>query len=397
MSIIAAFSIVLVVLAIGDIISTKTKAFIPSVFVSAIIFLIGFWTILPKDLIDISSLGMPFALLAMYLLITHMGTMMSIGELLDQWRTIVIALAGIIGICLGTLTIGTMLFGWETVTIATPPLTGGVVAAIIMSDAAAAKGLQDLAVLAIVMYVMQGFVGYPITAYCLKIEGRRLLKLYRSGEVCAENITKTETAVTNEVKKSKFKIFPDIPVNYQTTYVYLAKLGLVAWGAVVFAGAINEIISKYVICLIFGVIASEIGFLERKPLNLSGSFGWLMTGLMAYIFAQLAQATPEMLVEIIIPLACIIILGVMGMAIISILLGKKLGFSKEMAFAVALTALYGFPPNYILTEEASKSLAETPEELEYLMDEMLPKMLVGGFTTVTIVSVIVAGVFVKFI
>jgi hypothetical protein len=68
-----------------------------------------------------------------------------------------------------------------------------------------------------------------------------------------------------------------------------------------------------------------------------------------------------------------------------------------MAFSVALTALYGFPPNYILTEEAANALAETPEEKEYLMDQMLPKMLVGGFTTVTIVSVLVAGIFVGFL
>ncbi|SNT01586.1 Na+/glutamate symporter [Anaerovirgula multivorans] len=397
MSTITAFCIVLVVLVIGDVISTRTKAFIPSVFVSAVIFLIGFWTIFPKDLINISSLGMPFALLAMYLLITHMGTMMSINELLAQWKTITIALAGILGICIATLTVGRLLFGWETVMIATPPLTGGIVAAIIMSDAAAAKGLQELAVLAIVMYVMQGFVGYPITAHCLKKEGRRLIGLYRGGKVKIKDKAKAEMAATVEVSKSKFRIFPETPEKYRTTYMYLAKLGIVAWMAVGFANITNEVVSKYVVCLIFGVIASEIGFLERKPLNLSGSFGWLMTGLMAYIFAQLAQATPKMLSEIVVPLGCIIILGVSGMGVMSTLVGKKLGFSKEMAFAVALTALYGFPPNYVLTEEASKALAETPEEFDYLMDEMLPKMLVGGFTTVTIVSVLVAGIFINFL
>jgi len=78
------------------------------------------------------------------------------------------------------------------------------------------------------------------------------------------------------------------------------------------------------------------------------------------------------------------------------LLGKRLGYTKEMSFAIALTALYGFPPNYILTEEASKALASTTEERDFLMDEMLPKMLVGGFTTVTIVSVIIAGIFINF-
>jgi hypothetical protein len=68
-----------------------------------------------------------------------------------------------------------------------------------------------------------------------------------------------------------------------------------------------------------------------------------------------------------------------------------------MAFAVALTALYGFPPNYILTEEGAKAIAENQEEKDFLMGEMLPQMLVGGFTTVTIASVIIAGIFVNFL
>jgi len=394
MSIIMAFCVVLVVLAIGDVISAKTKAFIPSVFVSAILFLIGFWTFLPQDLIDISSLGMPFALLAMYLLITHMGTMMSVSELISQWKTITIAFMGLAGMCAGTMTIGTLLFGWDTVVAGTPPLTGGIVAAIMMSDAFAAKGMQDLAVLAIVMYVMQGFAGYPLTALCLKKEGKRLLSLYRSGEMAA---AKPQNSNVDAPKKSKYSIFPTLPEKYRTTYMYLAKLGLVAWAAVSFAAATNEVVSRYVVCLIFGVIASEIGFLERKPLNESNSFGWLMTSLMAYVFAQLAKATPAMLVEIFVPLLGIIVIGVAGMALFSTIIGKRLGYSKEMAFSVALTALYGFPPNYILTDEASKALAETPEEKEFLMDQMLPKMLVGGFTTVTIASVIIAGVFIKFL
>ncbi|WZL72938.1 hypothetical protein QBE52_18095 [Clostridiaceae bacterium 35-E11] len=406
MSIIAAFSLVLVILTIGDIVSAKTKAFVPSVFVAAVLFLFGFWTFLPGDLITISGLGMPIAQLGMYLLITHMGTLMSVRELAAQWKTITIALMGIVGICVGTLTIGRVMFGWETVVTATPPLTGGIVAAIIMSEAAAARGLQNLAVLSIVMYVMQGFVGYPLTAICLKKEGTRLLNLYRSGAIKIEKKTEEETAATTEAQ-NKFRIFPPLPQKYQTTYMLLAKLGLVAWASVGFSAVINQMIfsaggpkdaiSKYVVCLIFGVIASEIGFLERRPLNLSGSFGFMMTSLMAFIFAQLAKATPEMLGEIALPLVGIIVIGVTGMGVLSIFVGKRFGYSKEMAFSVALTALYGFPPNYILTEEAANALAETPEEKEYLMDQMLPKMLVGGFTTVTIVSVLVAGIFVGFL
>jgi hypothetical protein len=388
-----AFSIVLIVLAIGDVVSTKTKAFVPSVFIAALLFLFGFWTFFPSDIVALAGFQTPIVYLSMYLLITHMGTLLSVRELASQWRTIAIALIGIVGIISLTMTAGVALFGFETAIIATPPLTGGIVAAIIMSEAAANLGLDNLAVLAIITYVMQGFIGYPLTAMMLKKEGNRLLGGFRSGEI---KHVKTEKTTDAPVRK---KLIPALPKNYQTTYIILAKLGLTAWAAVAFAGSISSFfsISPFVMCLFFGVIAQEIGFVEQRPLNLSGSFGFLITGLMAFVFAGLARATPSMLAEIAIPLIGIITLGVSGMAILSMLLGKRLGYTKEMSFAVALTALYGFPPNYILTEEASKALANTDEENDFLMDQMLPKMLVGGFTTVTIVSVLIAGIFVNYL
>lgn len=393
MSLLMAFSIVLVVLSLGDIVSTKTKAFVPSVFVAAVLFLLGFWTFFPTDIVALAGFQTPIVYLSMYLLITHMGTLLSIRELASQWRTIAIALIGIVGIISLTMTVGVGLFGFETAAIATPPLTGGIVAAIIMSEAAANLGLDNLAILAIITYVMQGFIGYPLTALMLKKEGTRLITGFRNGEIV---YIKKEASEDTIVRK---KIIPELPKSYQTTYVILAKLGLTAWAAISFAGLIDPVISisPFVVCLFFGVIAQELGFVEQRPLILSGSFGFLITGLMAFVFAGLARATPSMLAEIAIPLIGIITLGVSGMAILSMLLGKRLGYTKEMSFAVALTALYGFPPNYILTEEASKALARTKEEREFLMEEMLPKMLVGGFTTVTIVSVIIAGIFINFL
>ena len=298
---------------------------------------------------------------------------------------------------------GRMLFGCEAVVIATPPLTGGIVAALVMSEAAAAKGLTELSVLAILMYVAQGFVGYPITALMLKKEGKRLLELFRKGEAHEWNAKKAlageggaNDAAAVETK-SKFRIIPKISDKYNTTYVVFLRLGLVAWAATAFAAALNGVISQWVVCLFFGVIAAEIGFVDRKPLNVSSSFGFFITALMAFVFAGLARATPEMIMKMAGPLVGIIILGVLGMGILSILLGKFLGYTKEMSFAIALTALYGFPPTYILPDEASKALAENKEEYDYLMDCMLPKMLVGGFTTVTIASVIIAGIFVNYL
>ena len=64
-----------------------------------------------------------------------------------------------------------------------PPLTGGIVAATMMQTAAMKQGLTVAAVFAISMYCVQGFAAYPLTSYCLKKEGLRLLALYRSDEL----------------------------------------------------------------------------------------------------------------------------------------------------------------------------------------------------------------------
>ncbi|MGL5176032.1 MAG: hypothetical protein ACRC7F_06715 [Cetobacterium sp.] len=388
MSLITALICVLGALAIGEIVSIKSKAIIPSVFITAIIFLIGYWTIFPANILEIAGFVNPIIITSMLFLVTHLGTMLSLKELTRQWRSFTIALFGIVGICFGTLALGKMFFEWEMLVIATPPLTGGVVASIIMSEAATAKGLPELAVLAVVMYVMQGFVGYPLTAIVLRLEGKSLLEKFRSGELA--NIEKIE-----ENEENIKRLIPSLPKEYQTTYIVLLKLALLVAGAIFFTESINEVVSRYVICLFVGVIGAESGFIERKPLNVSGSFGFYMTGLMAFIFGGLAKATPEMLQKLLVPFVGIIGFGVIGMMVFSFVIGKILKESVPMSCAISLNALYGFPANYALTTEAAKSLGETEEEKQFLIDSMLPKMLVGGFTSVTIVSVVIAGIFVK--
>lgn len=390
-STIAAFTIILLVLTVGEIVSMKTKAFVPSVFISAVLFLVGFWTILPKDIIDQGSFVAPLVSVAMSLLLVHMGTLMSLRELLAQWKTILMAFLGIVGICAMALTIGRLLFGWNAVIAATPPLAGGVVASVLMTQAANAKGLTSIAVLSTCMYIMQGFAGYPISAYCLKKEAKRVRDIYRK-EGKGADLANAEVAADLDDRPRK-KLIPALPEEYQTPYVILLKLGLVGWLASKVGPVIH--VNNFVVCLIFGVIFCEIGFLEEKALNKANAFGFLMTVLMAYIFASLGQSTPAMLKQIALPLFGIIVLGVIGMYIMSRIFGKVLGLSKHMAFAVTLTALYGFPADYILTHEAIKSVCETEEEKNYVIEDMLPRMLVAGFTTVTIVSVILAGFFVK--
>lgn len=387
MSLIVAFILILATLAIGEIVSIRTKAIIPSVFVTALLFLVGYWTIFPANILEVAGFGPSIIQVSMFLLITHMGTMISVKELIAQWKTFAISIIGICGICFGTLVLGKLFFPWDMLVVATPPLTGGVVASVIMSQAATAKGLPTLAVLAVGMYVMQGFAGYPLTAITLNIEGKRLLKKFRNGEIQKREV--------NSEEGEKKTLLPQLPKKYQTTYILLLKLGILVQTSIFLTNLMNKAVSEFVICLVVGAIAAEIGFIERRPLNLSGTFGFFMTGLMAFIFGGLAKATPEMIKELIIPFIGIIGFGVAGLVIFSIIAAKIFKESIPMAIAISLNALYGFPVNYTLTNDAAMALGKTGEEVDFLIGEMLPKMLIGGFASVTIVSVIIAGIFAK--
>lgn len=235
MTAILALVIVLAAMSLGDIVSIKTKAWIPSVFVTAIVFLLGFWWIFPKDIISTATFGLPVAGLTMYLLITHMGTLMNVRELMAQWRTVVISIAGILGIIISLLTIGLIFLDKQTAIAGGPPLSGGIVAAIIIKEAATALGNDKLAILAILIYVVQGFVGYPLTSILLKKEGNRLLKNFKNNR---EN--KSEKIVNNESERKT--LIPKLPEEYNTTYVILLKLAFVGYLADCFTKFVNNTI-----------------------------------------------------------------------------------------------------------------------------------------------------------
>ena len=398
MSNIEAFLVLAVLYYIGEFISTWTKAWIPSVFVIASLFLLGYWTFFPSDIVPRAGLGPPLGgLLVIMLCITHMGTIISIKQLMEQWKVVVVSLAGLVGMIALCWFVCVPLVGKAYVVAGLPPLTGGIVAATMMQQAAAERGLMEAAVLAIAMYAVQGFVGYPLTAVVLKHEGKKLLAGYRSGAYREKQGGSVDEQLGNmkTAAPERKPLFPPMPDKFSSTAFILGKLMLIAWFSSLLSRLTGGAVNQAVITLILGVVFTELGFLDRNSLHKAGSYGFLMYVLMIFVFAGLKDATPQMLASCIGPMLTIIAFGVAGLIVMSILVGKILGLSWAMSSAVSLTALYGFPPNYILTDEATKALAETPEEKQYLMDQMLPQMIVGGFVTVTITSVVIAGIFIN--
>lgn len=386
----AAFIICGAVVLIGEIVAKLTKAWVPSVFVSAVVLLLGYWTVIPKELVTEAHL-MPFGnTLAMMLIITHMGTMISLETLLAQWRTVVLCVLGLAGMCGLAYFVCPFFMERELIIAGLPPLTGGIVAATMMQTAAQEAGLTTAAVFAISMYCIQGFAGYPLTAIVLKKEGALLLEKYRSGKAHAGtgpmvDVTKLPDEQTHGILH--------LPESWNSPVVMLMKLGIVTWLSMLVGGWTG--ISGAIWCLVFGVIFCRLGFLEPNILTKANSYQIMLFALMMFIFDGLKACTPEMLVSIIVPMFVLIIIGLIGMFVVAYFVARALKISIWLGFGNCLTALYGFPFNAIITESMCKEMAATEDEREYLMAHMFPSMIVGGFSTVTITSVIIAGLFVN--
>ena len=359
-----AFVICAVVYIIGEYVAKITKAWIPSVFVTAVVLLIGYWTVIPKEVVSDSML-IPFgSTIGIYLLITHMGTVISLKQLIQQWRTIVVCLSGLAGMMVLGYFVAPLIIDKTLVIAGLPPLTGGIVAATMMQDAAKAAGLEVAAVFAIAMYCVQGFAGYPITAVCLQKEGRRLLKDFRSGKVVLTEQDRREMASVGMTviadDSDRKTLIPRIPDKWNSPILMLGKLGLIGW----FATQLGNItgISGAIWALVLGVFFTTIGFLETNLLNRANSYQIIMFALMMYVFDGLKDCTPAMLKSIIVPMVVLIVIGVLGMAIFSFVIAKILKMSFPLAFANGLTALYGFPCDAIITESTCNALGETEEE-----------------------------------
>ena len=73
----------------------------------------------------------------------------------------------------------------------------------------------------------------------------------------------------------------------------------------------------------------------------------------------------------------------------------KLVGSKNLAMGIVVAQLLGFPATYLICNEIATAVAEDEEEHEFIMSKLTPAYVVAGLASVTTLSVIVAGEFVK--
>ena len=392
---VVAFVVVMLVWTISDFVARKTKSLLSSLFVASIIFFIGFLTdIFPEDLLASSSL-LALAGVVVGFIIVHLGTMISLDDFKKQWRTFLIGVATVVGIGVSLLVAGLIFGGRITesaadgyaqaldfVVAGTGALSGGTISVLIVQEAALGVGLSNIAVFPVLIAALQGLIGFPLTSLLLRREAARIKTEYRAGnlgEVVAED---TETAAA----ASK------LPAAVRTTPGTLFCVGVVVVISLGINNLTDGILNTFVVALILGIGLRTAGIFKPSVLGGIDSLGLMMLAIMILVFGPLATVEPADVGSLAVPLLLAFVFGIAGIAAFSALVGKLLGYSIPMSISIGLTALFGFPGTMILSQEAAKAAGETPEEVAAIEHEILPKMIIAGFATVTITSVIVTSI-----
>ncbi len=382
------FAFVCLAMYIGDVISNKTAGKVPQMLIVAIIFLIGYWTFVPKNVLVISNVQ-AIANVMISMILIHVGTMFSVKSIKSEYKVAIITLACVAGICISMMSIGTLIFGKIVGFSAAAPMTGGGMAAMIVDQAATKANLPEIGMFAMMIFILHGFYGFPLTAWVLNKECNRLLADYRNGIISPLSTKKEEDG------EAKPAIIDKIPAKYKTPTYYLTTLAV--WAVVCNIIFAYTGINAAIVQVVVGIILGHFGLIDKAPMNKADSANILTLALFASFMNSFQFATPAILGKLAIQIFTLMTIATIVIAACSIPLGRLFGYSKWLSMAVGLNCFLGFPFNYALTNEAVNGSAKNDDEKNYLLEIIMPKMIIAGIIAVSIVSAVVAGIIVGII
>lgn len=384
--------IVLAIFGVGDFLGTLTRARLSAVFVSLILFLISFMTgVLPPDIIELAGLT-DLGRWAAPFIIFHMGTMINMRELIEEWRTVVIAIISMLVVVVSTFIV-IPIIGQESAVVSIPVLHGGIVATQIMTGAALEKGLALTAALGTIVYAVQKFFGTPFASYFGLKEAEIIVTELRkeTAEVSKAKAEEVAAAATSE-KVTFFK-------KYERYFGNFVSLGITAFFAWI-ASLLGDVtpISYSIWALFLGAGVSFLGLVPDRILERSNASGLLNMAVFASIIPSLASIELADLGTL--GLQTLVIfasLFVVLYIVIGVLPTWKIVGSKNLALGISVAQLLGFPATYLVANEIASAVARNEEERQAILDVIMPKYVVAGLATVTSISIIAAGIFVKFV
>ena len=378
----SSFMIVLIVFALGDIVGKITKGKLSGMMVVMLLFLVGFLTkLIPADIIDQGGLT-ALSKLAIAMVLFNMGTTLNVKQLIEEWRTVLMAALCMLASCLVMLLVSPII-GFDTMLVGMPVINGAAMATSLMASAAAEKGLATAAALCAVIYSVQKFVGAPIASAMGIRYGKKLLKAYRENPA---QFKKQETGNGASAKVS----FADKHKEWYSANVMMALVAAGSWVAHIL-GDLTPI-NYSIWALLLGVVCAASGLVPTKPLQKSNSYGLMMVAVFGSIIPSLAKVSLSDLCTMAFQTIVLFAAALIGVALVGWVLPTwKLVGDKDLAVGIGVEQFLGFPSNVVICREVGDAVGETPEEKAFIEDTLNVPYVVGGITVITVLSTMLAG------
>lgn len=380
---------VLFLMTAGEILSHKLKAAVPAILISAVLFISLTWTgIFPPTVIEDSGLTKLTPIAIMFTVI-GMGASTNPKELLNNWRVVALAAISYILQTVILIFVISLIFDRNT---AFGSLPGGAAVALIIQERARELNYDHIVALSVLIMSVQGLVTCPIVSWMLRKEIHRYQRESLLAKITSSD--KSDHPVNKGNHDTSLRVKPTLASRYpQSTYQSLFRLFITAW----IASRLQLLtgVSQYVFCLLLGVLFASIGLLPKDEMERSKSQGLLSLMMMTMVLNGFAHTTPQMILNLLFPLSCVLLVDVCSVLLITSVFGRLFHFSQPMSFSIGLNVTIGFPLNLMLSQDLIAAMVKEPELQKFLHKEIASRMVIAGFTSVTFLSTVGAGLLVK--
>lgn len=373
----------MILYAVGKVIAKKTKGIIVEGLFLSVVYIAGFLTgAFPTD--TLTNTGVPAMMSAFgtMLLVTNLGTMIELSRLLKEWKTVVICLCGLLVMGILFSTLGIVVFNRYYALSALPPVAGGIVAAGLVADAAEAAGMTHYGAFASLVCSLQTFAAVPVASYLLRRHCDKLVAdksyLAAAGEHAGGGLP-------------DLRIIKSFPRLWNDGSMMTARVLLVTLMGVYLSKATGGRFPAAVAVLFLGVLFTELGLLERQSLAKAGWVNILIMGMVMSLPNSFRNLTLDSFGAMLVPVVFFLVLGVAGLVIGGVIMGRILKIDWKLAASSSLAAMYGYPLTEIIPRAVVGSYDLPADEEEQLLEQVMPPLIIAGFTTVTIASVALAG------
>lgn len=343
---------------------------------------------LPRDLLLASNM-VAVGTIAFNVLVIHSGTMVDLALVRVKRKEALTA-------------VGSALVMTAVLLLVLPPLIGRDLAllvpgAVVGGGASCAIGSRwvsgirpDISFFPWMIFMFQGLFSVPVVTWALKKESARLVDELSAQPAAPPGGRPGPVAPA-------FGPVARIPQVYKTPAYYLglimaaAVLNYALQGTVLAGMNINLNITA----LLLGILAGNLGLIDRAPLFKCDSYGLLILSLMGLMANNLANTPLDTLLSLTAPVLIALAAGTAVLTACGACFARLLGMSPYEGIILAMNSVMGFPVNQMLVSQAA---AGAPEHLRgALTGRLTPLLGLGTMLVSNGVSIFTISILVSFV